>query len=363
MANIEEFKCPNCGGAIAFDTNAQKLKCPYCDCEFDVQAVVESQKEMPQDQMVWESTPKDTYTDEDKNVVTYVCRSCGGSIICDQNTAATNCPYCGNPVVLSSNVSGLLKPRYIIPFKLDKNMAKQKLKEHLSKKFFLPKVFKQENHLDEVLGLYVPFWLFDADANAQINYRTTRTRVWSDSKYNYTETSFFNCYRAGSVSFNYVPVDGSAKIENDLMESIEPFNFSEAVDFNTAYLAGFLADKYDVPQEDSLNRANARIKTSTEDAFKDTVVGYTTVTAQSSSVVMTNGKAEYAMYPVYILNTTWNGHKYRFAMNGQTGKFVGNLPLDKGKFARFLIGLGAGLSVAIYGIRTLIAFISNGGVF
>lgn len=364
MDKIQDFKCPKCGGTIEFDPNAQKLKCPYCDCEFDVQAAAEDSNELPADKMVWEKKPSKTYTQEDEDgVVTYTCNSCGGSIIADRNTAASICPYCGSAVVISGKVEGLLKPEYIIPFKLDKEMAKAKLKEHFKNKFFLPKVFSDENHLDEVCSMYVPFWLFNADADALIKYRATRTRVWSDRNYTYTETSFYNCFREGSVGFDHVPVDGSERIDNKLMESIEPYDFSQAASFNIGYLAGYIADKYDVSQDQTLSRANERIKASTEDAFRDTVNGYETVVAESSSVNMKNGSANYAMYPVYILNTTWNNEKYTFAMNGQTGKFVGNLPLDKGKFTRFLILTGLGISAAVYGIRWIIELLRFGGVF
>lgn len=192
--------------------------------------------------------------------------------------------------------------------------------------------------------MYVPFWLFEASADANITYRATRVRSWSDSTYNYTETSYFALYRAGSLEFERVPVDGSSKMADDLMESIEPFDFRDAVDFQTAYLSGYLADRYDVTAEQSVDRANERIKRSTENTFRNTVRGYTTVEVQNSSIRLANGKAKYALYPVWVLNTTWRGEKFLFAMNGQTGKFVGNLPVDKGAWWRWF-----GLYTAIFG--------------
>lgn len=170
------------------------------------------------------------------------------------------------------------------------------------------------------------------------------------------------CNRSGTVTFNHVPVDGSIRMDNQLMESIEPFDFTEAVPFNTAYFAGFVADKYDVSSDDTISRANERVKVSTEDAFRDTVVGYMSVNVQDSYVSMENGSASYAMYPVYILNTTWNDKNYMFAMNGQTGKFVGNLPINKGKLFGFLFGLGIGLSALIYALRWIVELLRFGGV-
>lgn len=249
-------------------------------------------------------------------------------------------------------LSGALKPDYVIPFKLDKKAAKAALQKHYGGKKLLPKVFKDQNHIDEVKGVYVPFWIFDVDADANIRYKATRVRTWSDSDYDYTETSYFSIARGGSIGFEHVPVDGSSKMADDLMESIEPFDFSKAVDFQTAYLAGYLADKYDVDAEQGINRANERIKKSTEDAFASTVQGYTSAMPEASSVRLHNGRAKYALYPVWLLNTTWNGQKYTFAMNGQTGKLVGDLPLDKGAYKKWLFGLtgivGAAAFAACY---------------
>lgn len=229
--------------------------------------------------------------------------------------------------------------------------------QHLSGKRLLPKIFKDQNHIDEIKGIYVPFWLFDTDADAQVRYRTTKVRVWSDSKYDYTDTSHFLVNRSGSVSFEHIPVDGSTKMPDDLMESIEPFNFSAAVNFQTAYLAGYLADKYDVDAEQSIERANERVKRSTEEVFASTVHGYQTVVTESSNIRLHGGKAKYALYPVWILNTTWQGKKYTFAMNGQTGKFVGDLPVDKSAAAKWALGLSAVLSAAAYGAVWLLHLI------
>ena len=160
--------------------------------------------------------------------------------------------------------------------------------------------------------------------------------------------------RGGTIGFERVPVDGSSKMEDDLMESIEPFDFSEAVPFQTAYLAGYMADKYDVSAEESIERANVRVKKSTEDNFRSTVKGYSTVTVEQSSVQFHDGSAKYALYPVWILNTTWNGKQYRFAMNGQNGKFVGDLPVDKKAANRWMILSTAAIAAAAYGISWLL---------
>lgn len=335
MAELQEYKCPCCGGAIGFDSGIQKMKCPFCDTEFEMEALKGYDEDLKMDQednMNWNSTPGQEWTeDEETGLRSYVCKSCGGEIVGDENLAATECPYCGNPVVMMNQFSGMLKPDMVIPFKLDKKAAKAKLLEHYKGKKLLPKSFVTDNHLEEIKGLYVPFWLFDAQADGTVRYKATNVTHWSDSDYDYTKTSYYSVVRGGDVSFVHIPIDGSEKMADDLMESVEPFNFDEACDFQTAYLAGYMADKYDVSAEDSIERANKRIKTSTEEAFASTVTGYDSVVPENSSINLTNGETKYALYPIWLLNSKFEGKTYTFAMNGQTGKFVGDLPIDKGR--------------------------------
>lgn len=355
---LQEYKCPCCGGAIAFDSTIQKMKCPYCDTEFEMDTLADYDRELRSDQpdqMEWEVQAGSAWHNgEADRLRSYLCKSCGGEIVGDETMAATACPYCGNPVVVMGQFSGALRPDYVIPFRLDKNAATQALKRHYKKRPFLPKVFQDQNHIDEVKGVYVPFWLFDAQAEANMRYRATRVRSWSDSTYHYTQTSHYAVMRGGSIRFERVPVDGSSKMPDDLMESIEPFDFSGAVDFQTAYLAGYLADKYDVDAKQSIERANERIKKSAQDSFARTVQGYSTAVPESVHVRLQNARAKYALYPVWLLNTTWNGTKYTFAMNGQTGKMVGDLPLDKGAVTRWLFGLWAVASAVAFGISYLL---------
>lgn len=358
MSVLQEYKCPCCGGAIAFDAELQKMKCPYCDTEFETETLAAYDNELKNDSiddMRWDThAGSEWQAGEADSLCSYVCQSCGGEIVCDHTTAATSCPYCSNPVVMKGRLAGELRPDLVIPFKYNKEAAKAALREHYKGKSLMPKVFADENHIDEIKGVYVPFWLFDADADAKMRYKATRVRSWSDPNYIYTETSYFSVRRDGTIGFDHVPVDGSTKMADDLMESIEPFNLTEAVDFQTAYLAGYLADKYDVSSSDSIERANLRIKKSTEEAFAATVQGYSMVTPEQSSIRLANGTAKYALFPVWVLNTVWKDKKYTFAMNGQTGKFVGDLPLDKKAYTKWLLGLTGVIGAVLFGFSYLL---------
>ncbi len=361
MPKLQEYKCPCCGGAISFDSAIQKMKCPYCDTEFEMDTLKAYDADLATskpDDLTWQSKPENEWDDSEADGLrTYVCNSCGGEIVGDANTAATSCPFCGNPVVMMGQLSGMLKPDIVIPFKLDKAAAKEKLLKHYEGKRLMPKVFKDENRIEEIKGIYIPFWLFDADVEAGMRFKATRVRTWSDSRYRYTETSYYSVIREGTLGFSDVPVDGSTSAADDLMESIEPFDLSAAVDFQTAYLAGYFADKYDVSAEQSIERANDRIKTSTENLFRDTVNGYSSVLTEDSNVTLSNSHAKYALFPVWLLTTRWKDQSYTFAMNGQTGKFVGNLPVDKAAAARWFIGTFVASGAIFYGLAQLINYL------
>ena len=346
--------CPACKTELNSEGISGEAICPGCGAEFqmeDLRAYAAQMAEKREDNMNWDTKAGSPWQEgEADGLRIYGCKQCGGEIVADETTGATHCPYCGNPVVLTGHFTGLLKPDLVIPFKVDKKAAIAALQNHYKGKRLLPKVFKDQNHIEEVKGLYVPVWLFDADADANVEYEATRVRRWSDSEYNYTETRHYAVIRGGGIGFENVPVDGSTKMDDTLMESIEPFDISAAVPFKTAYLPGYMADKYDVDAPSSIGRANERIKRSTEDAFWSTVRGYDTVMPVNSNINLQNGKARYALYPVWILNTDWNGQKFTFAINGQTGKIDGDLPMDKAAFWKYMLGVTAAVTAVAFAI-------------
>ena len=363
---VTNYQCPACTGPLHFVGASGKLECDYCGSSYEVAeiealyaekeekaaAVTEAERQKEQQQAAgneWDTSGlDDDWGNEIEGMKVYSCPSCGAELICEETTAATACPYCGNPTVVPGQFSGALKPDYVIPFKLDKDAALGILKNHYKGKFFMPNEFKKKNTVDKIQGVYVPFWLFDGEAEGTVEFAAEKVTVTRRGKEEITQTQHFRALRGGRLKFEKVPVDASTKMPDDYMDSIEPFDYAELKPFSTAYLPGYLADKYDVDANSSISRANERIKKSTEQAFRSTVQGYVTVTPEFSSVQLKNGSAKYALYPVWILNTTWEGKKYIFAMNGQTGKFVGDLPMDKKAYNKWLFGITAAASAAAF---------------
>ena len=344
MSTVIEYKCPHCGAILEFDPSLQQMRCPYCDSSFSVEDASQDVK------IESEAAELDNeqFGSEGEGFSLYNCSSCGAEIIADETTAATHCPYCSSPVILTGRIADELKPDLIIPFEVSREEAKQALKKHFKDKKLLPKVFTDENHLDEIKGVYLPFWLFDTEASCDARYKTTKINTWTDGRNNYTETKEYAVDRSGTLGFDNIPVDALKNVENDLTESLEVFDISKAVPFNTAYLSGYFANRYDDKMEDCFRRAKERIVNSITSSVDSTVTGYSSVNRLSCNVRLYNTRSHYAMFPVWILNTSWRGQHYLFAMNGESGKFVGNLPLDKGRYWLKRIIYGLIIAVVIF---------------
>lgn len=341
MKNINNYKCLSCGGGLKFDPKSGGVICEYCDSQYTIEQIeeaygVQDEQGTESQNQTFESSDGEWNTEnlnsdwgEDSGKMKeFSCPSCGASILCEATTAATSCPYCDNPTVIEKEFAGNLKPDYVIPFKLNKKEAIAALKEYYKGKKLLPKEFSDENHLEEMKGVYVPFWFFNGTAEGSaVFHATTTTRHRSGNTETIT-TKHYDCNREGSLEFNMVPVDASKKMPNDMMDSLEPFDFGELKEFSTAYLPGYLADKYDDTVDECFPRAETRCAASFLSELQKSVKGYGSVTLKSKNISLKKGIVNYGLVPVYLLYTKWNEERYLFSVNGQTGKVVGKLPLS-----------------------------------
>ena len=376
---VTNYQCPACTGPLHYSAKSGKLACDYCGSSFDVaeiealyarkeaeaaaakqaadakaeaaQAAKAEAAEAAAASGGWD--PSDLSRDwgaEADGLRVYSCPSCGAELICDQSTAATACPYCGNPAIVPGQFSGALRPDYILPFRLSKDDAVQALRAHYKGKPFLPRSFTSANHIEQIQGVYVPFWLFDGGAEGAASYRASNTNVFETGDYEITETRHYHVVRAGSLAFEKIPVDASSKMPDDHMDSIEPFDYAQLRPFSTAYLPGYLADKYDVTIDDSRDRADTRCRETLAQALRDTVTGYGACVTEREDIALRRSKVHYALLPVWMLSTKWHGQDFLFAMNGQTGKLVGDLPTDRGRFWGMFAAIAAPLTVALTAI-------------
>lgn len=334
---VVNYKCPNCSAAMQFDIDAQRWICRFCNSDFDVADLENLDSnvgtEMP------ETDGEASQEFEDAETAVYICPDCGGRIVTAFNTAATFCVYCHNPVVVAAHLQGEYKPDKIIPFKVQRETVLEALREICHKKPLLPKSFKMAARRGEITGLYVPFWLFSADIYIAVQGRAKNISSWTSGDYRNEKTDYYRIAREATLPFGMLPVDGSSRMDNQLMDALEPFNCDDMTNFSMEYLSGFFAESYDEDAADCTLRFIERTDKGSLQYMRETVRNYNSFNFESIDVRRHNMQTIYAMLPVWVMNIKDGRKLYTFAMNGQTGKIAGNLPVSVGRAFGWFGGL------------------------
>lgn len=315
-------KCPACGAKIKFNPKNQSWDCEYCGEKFSLEEMKKHKNASSEEANNKEKGKKE--------LDLYRCKNCGAEIVADETTTATFCVYCGSTAILKDKIIDGISPDLIIPFKKVKEDAVEAFKKVTKHKPLMPREFKNPKNIEKIKGIYIPFWAYDLVCDGNCTFDCKDVKTWSDSKYHYTKTDTYLTEITEHSEYEKVLADASSRFDDNLMDSIEPFNYKELIDYNHAYLSGFFAEKYDVSQEDSLKRAEDRTMKTCIDLAKEQAHHQTKI-VKTNNFNLVNDKTSYIMLPVWMLNIKFNDKIYTFAMNGQTGKIVGNIPLDKKK--------------------------------
>lgn len=349
--DVTNYKCPACTGPLHFSENTGKLECDYCGSSFSVEEIEIRYRDRnaaaaeAMDEPRSDDGPEQEWDPE--KVSAYQCPSCSAQLILEKTAASAACPYCGNPTIVPGQLSGSRKPDLVIPFKFGKQAAIDALRKHYRGKLLLPKAFSEENHIQEIKGVYVPFWLYDVQASGDMTFHADRIHTHSTATENITETDHYIVRRRGSMRFERVPADASKQMPDTHMDAIEPFDYRDLKPFSLSYLPGFMANRYDVTKEENVGRIKNRCQNSMEQALRNTVTGYNTCVTYSSQIQTEIVGVKYAMLPVWMLSTRWNGQNFLFAMNGQTGKLIGDLPISKKRLVAWVGGAFAAATVLL----------------
>lgn len=344
------YQCPNCSAALEYNSIFGGFKCHYCDSRFTDSEIKEiflqrdervdletNEPELTADQMTEEE-----FTGQS---ALYSCPNCGAGVICDTLTSSTKCHFCHTPVILSGRLSGDYKPDLIIPFSTTREQAEANFKKFTEKKFLLPKGFASEAQVQNISALYVPYWLKSGQTAAHLTATGHTVRTWTVGNTTYTHTKLYHVERDADLVFVRVPYDGSKRIDDSLMESIEPFDYSGIKPFSMTYLSGCAAEKYDVPKEQAATRLDERIRLASIEEIRRMAAVYSSLTDVNCSIAYKNQQYVYALLPVWFLNYQYQGKDYEFAMNGQTGTMFGELPVSPTKKFWFGAGLFAGIGL------------------
>ncbi|WKA55574.1 TFIIB-type zinc ribbon-containing protein [Planococcus shixiaomingii] len=336
---VIQYKCPNCGADMAFDSDSGKLSCPNCGRQDNIEAFPE------------ENIQRKLDPEEAKE---YHCENCGAVILTEANTAATHCSFCGAPVVLADRLTGDLAPAKVIPFTISKEEAVAAFRKWTRNGRLTPRGFMNGDRIKKMTGMYVPFWLYDIDGTADVAAVATRVRQYQQGDTIYTETDFYDVRREIDLSYLKVPADASEKMDDELMDKLEPYDYGELKDFRMPYLAGFLAEKYDYDDEALFSRVESKIVPYIDAFIGTTISGYSTVSYTNKQIQANKSKVYYTLFPVWMVYYDFENKEHTFAMNGQTGKVVGKPPISKGKVVAWFTGIAASAFAVMKGISYMV---------
>ncbi|NMA84987.1 MAG: TFIIB-type zinc ribbon-containing protein [Epulopiscium sp.] len=329
---VIHYKCPSCGADMVFDSESGMLSCPSCGRKDKIEGF---------------SKEFITATFSEEDAKEYHCKNCGAVLITDADTTATTCSFCGAGVVLGDRLSGALAPAKVIPFAISKEEAMKAFRSWCKRGLLTPKGFMTADRVKSITGMYVPFWLYDMNSQVQVNATCTKVRSYTRGDYIYTETKYYDVYRDINLSYIKVPVDASEKMNDKLMDKLEPYQYDQLKDFNTPYLAGYIAEKYNYTDKELLPRITSRIEKYVDTYIRSTITGYSSVRYKNKQINTKHQHAYYTLLPVWMVCYDYKQSEHTFAMNGQTGKIVGTPPISFGKVAAWFSGITGTTFIAI----------------
>ncbi|MCH5296161.1 MAG: TFIIB-type zinc ribbon-containing protein [Ruminococcus sp.] len=346
---IVNYKCPNCAAPLKFNPDKQLFSCEFCMSEFTEQKVqeiyaereakvnkqeqAEQQAQQARQTQKTDTAQNNAQQKQEEDAVVYNCPSCGAVVMTTASTAATTCFYCQNPVVLGGRLSGDFKPDRVIPFALSKKKAAQKFLEMCKKKKFLPKDFASEKQIEKMTGVYFPYWYIDEQKQANMVAKGNKIRTWRVGNKRYTETSVYQLERSGDLIIKNVFERALKSQDRDMLQCVHPFDLTQAKPFAMSYLSGFQAEKRDIEKAEINNAVQQQMQEYGKQLLKNTMSGYTGVVVQKYDDITELESWNYTLLPVWIVTYKFNNKIFPFAINGQTGKTFGKLPVSKGRLA------------------------------
>lgn len=330
MSNVDAYKCPSCSAPIEYKAEYGKFKCDYCGNEHTEQEITAYMDKLKENSISSNDSKTHTYENSD-GYVQYHCNNCGAEVVSDSETTATFCYYCHSPVILTAKLSGEFKPDKIVPFKISKEKATDIFLNWAKKKRYIPGDFARKEHIDKMTGIYLPYWSVDFDVKIDYQAVGKVIKMWRTGNKEYINTKEYSVNRSGDVNLKNIDEVATDKFEERLLNGISPYEESTEVEFSRGYLSGFFAESYNLKQEQCMPKLTDRALKYSKFLINETISGYNNVNEIRNESNIKDSSWQYVLYPVWIITYIFNNKVFIFAINGQTGRSFGELPVDNKK--------------------------------
>jgi hypothetical protein len=340
LESLEKHHCAACGAQAEWNPSRGMLVCSFCGTEapFTVDPgtgalvehdLVKTLREIPADDRGWLAEKR-----------TVQCQSCKAVSVFDVSRTGQNCDFCGSPSLLDyQEIKAPIRPQGLLPFKVDQGRVREQMRAWFRGRWLAPNNLGAKSLVDRVHGIYVPYWTFDAHAvcpwTADAGHYYYTTERYRDSK-GRSQTRRVRHVRwepaAGQVThfFDDDPVTGTQGLRHDLLEKIEPFATSELVPYDTAYLAGFVVEHYQVVLLDAAARSQDQMTGHLRQMASAQVPGDTQRNLQIHPR-FADRTFKHVLVPVWVLSFNYRSKIYQVLVNGYSGTIAGDYPLSAWK--------------------------------
>ncbi len=370
------YKCPSCSGPLEFKPELGKLKCDYCGSDFtteqideyiknnpDKEILVEKENEAedlnstldeelnPEADIHQESGETSEYDENIDHMAGYNCQNCGAEVVTTDTTMTTFCYYCHSPVVITDRAQGEFKPSKLIPFKIDKKKAEDVFLNWAKSKRYVEKNFYSQSQLEKITGMYLPYWSIDADFEIDLQGEAYKRTMYRRGDTEYTDTSSYKVDRIANYQIANLSEVAYSKVDKQHLDSITPYNFEESVPFRTYYLNGFFSETYDKNYDSVKDKLLSRAESLAKKSVTESLSEYSSYNLSREEYQTKDLKKDYLLLPTWMMTYDYKDKKYIYAMNGQTGKAFGDLPIDNKLIVRdaLLIGFVAFIGILLGG--------------
>lgn len=336
-SNTRNFACARCSHEMFFDKSTEELICDNCSFSISINDY---------DQVSYLTPFNTTNTDfhvstgvyDDTLVQEYQCENCHSTFVIDKHNISAVCSFCCSSISPTKQSTQNIAPLKVILFQISISTAQKLFEKWCGKKMFTPSSFKSSQIIDTIRGVYVPFWFFDLESQGELFATSSSVYVRRFSSHEYTTTTFYKTYCQGQSEYLKIPADASRNLNDEMMDKLEPFDYTELTNFDTTHLFGYNAEQYSYTAQDVFPRIKERASEYLFDYLRSRMWGYTSVYVDKFNVDVIQKSVTSVLLPVYLLDYSFKGETYRFAINGQTGKIVGDPPISSMKvFLWFII--------------------------
>ncbi len=332
------INCPSCGAELKFDVGTQMMKCSHCSGSFDP--------------YVYDEVESDAEKSSTYDARVWVCPGCGASIECtDEEDITAVCSYCGNNRIIFDKIRQARRPDGIIPFTVTKDDCKELYRKAARRAFLSPGRLKDAEQIDSFRGIYMPYWSFLGNFSSSFTIPIL-TRPYRKGDYIIADENILK----GKVTadLHYASHDASEQFDDNISESLAPYDSMKEKKFTPGYLCGFYAETDNMMEKAYVEKIKYDLGTEIISKTKKEFNFTGTPDEAGFRLKHFGNKGVRKLYPVWFMSTRRKNKMTYAAVNGSTGKVVADFPISPWKFFLFAFMIAALVFTLLNGFNVML---------